>query len=51
MNMNVKRTYAPPQVEAVELTPGGAILTGSETETKGTGINPLVPDYDDISWD
>lgn len=49
--MKKKLLYEAPQVEAVELTPGGAILTGSETETKGTGINPLVPDYDDISWD
>lgn len=49
--MKEKQKYASPHVEAVELTPGGAILTGSETETKGTGINPLNPDYGDISWD
>ena len=38
MYMNEKLMYAAPQVEAVELTTGGAILTGSETEMSGVGV-------------
>ena len=49
--MNEKLMYASPQAEAVELTLGGTILTGSETETGNTGINTLTPDYGGISWD
>ena len=36
--MKKKLHYEAPQVEAVELTPGGAILTGSETEKSGVGV-------------
>lgn len=49
--MKEKQMYASPHVEAVELTPGGTLLAGSETETQNSGINPLSPDYGGLTWD
>ena len=46
MNMNVKRTYAPPQVEAVELTLGGTLLTGSQQQAQISDPTPVFPLFD-----
>ena len=48
--MNVKRTYAPPQVEAVELALGGTLLTGSQTEKGGIGMYVGGGEIIDFDW-
>ena len=48
--MKKKLLYAAPQVEAVELTPGGAILTGSETEKGGIGMYVGGGEIIDFNW-
>ncbi|MCR5408985.1 MAG: hypothetical protein K6E61_07785 [Bacteroidales bacterium] len=46
-----KEYYLEPQSEAVELTPGGAILTGSETEMSSVGIAKGDSEIVDFIWE
>lgn len=48
MKEKQKYYYASPQVEAVELTPGGTLLTGSETNANALlgGMNGTIGDFD-----
>lgn len=48
--MKEKQMYASPHVEAVELTPGGTLLTGSQTEKGGIGMYVGGGEIIDFNW-
>lgn len=48
--MKKKLQYEVPATQALELAPGGAILTGSTIPTSN-GIDDMSPDFSDFSWD
>lgn len=44
--MKEKQMYASPHVEAVELTLGGALLTGSQQQAQLSDPTPVFPLFD-----